>query len=573
MSLTLNLPDGMSEIVYKILPEPKSLVYGEGEYLLKKPLSAKFQQEIAAAWHDFPHAAERTLRENGLKVGFFEVPNLAARAYSIKVTENGILISAGGREGLCHAFQTLLRILEHVTDRLRCMEISDEPSTPWRAFHLDLSLYNYRMEYLRTLLLKLAALKYNAVVIDYRGMFPYETRYVKSFFSYTRDELSHMIAFAKRLGIMVIPLLPVLRQVDFVWDLEPYIWLSDLQEQCDETLAKVRTDLPEAVKLMKDLTADLAAAHTAPFVFLDFAGREEESSFCQELSDSQRSYALELCEVLKEHGKLPMTWAEILDERLLEKWPQGGVAVVRNGLDTEQAEKLRKAGLEVWNSYAAVAFPATEVSMRLKTRLKALLTIAEEKPQQGALVTAYMSHGLCQLNDRPRAPQLMHGTLRMPLVMAWEAVYFSASLLWNHASSPEALREAWPWYYFGTDNEKVREFTQFLENHAAAKADDYPQSSKALMKMADTLKKTFQNDVLDLVFFYARYQLYNRYIDQQFSRRKEIFHADQVITATKDMHKFWLAAMEDKLPLETVGLMQRHLFGYVEDLVRRAMRR
>ena len=39
------------------------------------------------------------------------------------------------------------------------------------------------------------------------------------------------------------------------------------------------------------------------------------------------------------------------------------------------------------------------------------------------------------------------------------------------------------------------------------------------------------------------------------------------------MHKLWQTAMHDKLPLETVSLMQRYLFGYVEELVRRAVKR
>ena len=43
---------------------------------------------------------------NGIKIRFLEVPNMAKNAYAIKVTENGVLVSAGGHEGLCGAFQT-----------------------------------------------------------------------------------------------------------------------------------------------------------------------------------------------------------------------------------------------------------------------------------------------------------------------------------------------------------------------------------------------------------------------------------------------------------------------------------
>ena len=36
---------------------------------------------------------------------------MAPSAYSVKVTENGVLVSAGGYEGLCGAFQTFLKVL------------------------------------------------------------------------------------------------------------------------------------------------------------------------------------------------------------------------------------------------------------------------------------------------------------------------------------------------------------------------------------------------------------------------------------------------------------------------------
>lgn len=561
----------MSDKVYKLIPEPRSIVYGEGVYQLKKPLTERFQEEIAAAWHDFPHTAEKTLQNCGLKVRFFEVPNLAPRAYTITVTEGGILISAGGGEGLCHAFRTLLGILKEAQGSIRCLKIEDGPATPWRVFHLDLSVYNYRMEYLRTILEKLAVLKYNAVVVDYRGMFPYGLRYLESVYGYSREDIQRMTAFARRLGITVIPLLPVLKHAGFIWDLEPYIWLSDLPEQRDEAQAKVRTELPEAVALMQGLCRDLAEAHQGPYVFLDFAGGEEETGYCQELTRSQRDYALKLCQTLSECGKLPVVWSDILDEGLLPSWPRGGVAILRNNRDQEREKAMQEAGLQVWHSYAAVAFPATEVSMRLKTRLKAMEAIASERPADGAFVTAYMSRGGSL--DRSVAPQLMQGALRMPIVMAWEAVYVAAALLWNPDSDCERLKDDWPWFYFGEESSKVREFSQFMENHPGGEELDYMASSKALMKMAAALKPRLQKDMLDLAFFYARYRLFNRYISQQFARNREFLHVNKVMTATKEMHKIWQSAMGDKLPLETVSIMQRHLFGYVEDLVRRAVRR
>ncbi|MBR5945708.1 hypothetical protein IKZ80_01340 [bacterium] len=557
---------------YRMVPEPRKVVYKEGSYQLKKPLTDRFRQEIVSAWHDFPHTAEKTLQENGVKIRFFEVANTAADAYSIKVTENGVLVSAGGYEGLCYAFQTFLKILSETRDKIRCLEIEDAPDCEVRAFHIDLSVYNYKIEYLRNLLDKLAELKYNAVLLDYRGMFPYSLPYATNFYGYKTDQVSRMVAYAKGLGITVIPVLPVLRDVDFIWNLEPYIWLSDLPEVKNERLAKVRAEVKEARELMKGLCRDLARAHSGNYVFLDLAGREEDNSFTQELTSSQEEYVLELCETLKEEGKLPLVWSDILMNGLLDKWPKGGAVLMRNNVEGDSAKRFEAAGMKVWSTYYALSFPATEVSIRLKSHLQSLLAIKQDKNSSGSVILAYSSH-LSRNLDTSLAPQLMQGAMRMPIVLAWEAVYRAAALLWNKSSSEEWLKESWPVFYFGTDNEDVREFSSNMENFHLSDSDDYPKATKELMKMAEGLKPHIQRDMLDLVYFYARYRLFNRYIDQQFSRRREIMHVDKVIASTKEMHKLWQAAMHDKLPLETVSLMQRYLFGYVEELVRRAVKR
>ena len=557
---------------YRMMPEPKKVNYKDGFYSIKRPLSERFRQEITSAWHDFPHTAEKTLQDNGVKIRFFEVANMPSDSYSIKITEGGVLVSAGGYEGLCYAFQTFLKVLAETTDKIRCMEIEDTPDTAFRAFHIDLSVYNYKIEYLRHLLDKLAELKYNTVLIDYRGMFPYSLPYATSFYGYSAEQVSRMIAYARRLGITVVPILPVLRSVGFIWDLEPYIWLSDLPEVKSERLAKVKTDVKEARELMKGLCLDLAKAHYSPYVFLDLAGREEDTSFTQDLTEDQKEYVLELTETLQGAGKLPMVWSDILNSDLLDKFPKGSVVLMRDNRELDSAKRFESAGMKVWNTYYALSFPATEVSIRLKSHLQALMTIKEDKNETGSVVLAYSSHA-AQTLDSPLAPQLMQGAMRMPIVLAWEAAYRAASLLWNRETTEEHLKASWPVFYFGTDDEKVREFSSNMENFHLTDSDDYPKATKELMKMAEALKPHIQRGMLDLVYFYARYRLFNRYIDQQFSRRREIMHVDKVIASTKEMHKLWQTAMSDKLPLETVSIMQRYLFGYVEELVRRAVRR
>ena len=76
---------------YRMMPEPKKVNYKDGFYSIKRPLSERFRQEITSAWHDFPHTAEKTLQDNGVKIRFFEVANMPSDSYSIKITEGGVL--------------------------------------------------------------------------------------------------------------------------------------------------------------------------------------------------------------------------------------------------------------------------------------------------------------------------------------------------------------------------------------------------------------------------------------------------------------------------------------------------
>jgi hexosaminidase len=100
---------------------------------------------------------------------------LAAEAYRLGISPDGIAISAGGPAGAFYAAQTLRQLLpddawraarlgppgEHKNWRLPAADIEDEPALSWRGAHIDVARHFFTKRELLALIDALAAIKIN----------------------------------------------------------------------------------------------------------------------------------------------------------------------------------------------------------------------------------------------------------------------------------------------------------------------------------------------------------------------------------------------------------------------------
>lgn len=134
-------------------------------------------------------------------------------AYHIEITETEVAISAPDRDGVLNALKTLRQLAEAERGVLTfnayelpvCI-IDDEPAMQFRALHLCWFPENQQYQIERAI--KLAAYcKYNYVVLETWGVFPFETAPFLCWQDKALDkkELKRIIIEAKELGLTVIP--------------------------------------------------------------------------------------------------------------------------------------------------------------------------------------------------------------------------------------------------------------------------------------------------------------------------------------------------------------------------------
>ena len=136
---------------------------------------------------------------------------LDGNAYSIRITREGVCISADGRQNLIHGLMTLLdriRVAEEEDGflELDCCEIRDLPSVGTRMVHFCIFPETELWELERFIRL-CAALKYTHIVLEFWGMVKYDCMEELAWpHAYTKEELSPIMAEARDLGLEIIPM-------------------------------------------------------------------------------------------------------------------------------------------------------------------------------------------------------------------------------------------------------------------------------------------------------------------------------------------------------------------------------
>ncbi|HIZ85028.1 MAG TPA: family 20 glycosylhydrolase [Candidatus Coprenecus stercoravium] len=82
-------------------------------------------------------------------------------SYTLKVSRDSILITAGDSAGLFYARQTLRQLVEPDRHRIPCVSISDSPRFAWRGYMQDVSRHFFDLEFLKKQIDAMAALKLN----------------------------------------------------------------------------------------------------------------------------------------------------------------------------------------------------------------------------------------------------------------------------------------------------------------------------------------------------------------------------------------------------------------------------
>lgn len=245
-----------------IIPAPLSVREDSGTFKLKgaqiscdAAMSDKVMQAVAelssqltlCAGQIYPVSKPAGLQDNVRKgavkgIVFCVDPLLVDEAYTINVTSKSAVIRANSDNGFLYAIHSLKQLLpvaiygnqadEKAKWELPCCEIKDKPRFKYRGMHLDCSRHFFSTQEIEKVLDMMASLKLNRLhwhITDDQGWraeiksYPmlteigaYRSGTMVGYYSgpsdniryggfYTQEEMRHIVAYADRLGITVIP--------------------------------------------------------------------------------------------------------------------------------------------------------------------------------------------------------------------------------------------------------------------------------------------------------------------------------------------------------------------------------
>lgn len=176
-----------------LLPQPKTIRYQDGEFLLTKgqvitiddpsqSFSARWLQaeldKIGLPYQIVEHDPAAPSEQNGIHLSLnsaISSDKLAYQEYSLSIAAQGITIISTANEGVWYGVLTLIQIIEQRGEHLPLLTVQDSPDFARRGVMLDISRDKVpTMETLRALIDRLAGWKINELQLYMEHTFAYQ---------------------------------------------------------------------------------------------------------------------------------------------------------------------------------------------------------------------------------------------------------------------------------------------------------------------------------------------------------------------------------------------------------------
>jgi hexosaminidase len=151
---------------------------------------------------------------------------LGEEGYQMEIARQ-VIIKANTTEGTFYAMQSLLQLFEQ-GNKIQCGFIRDFPSYPERGFMIDLGRKYFEIEYIETMIRKLAWMKMNFIHLhftDWNGF-----RLKSDLFpglaaeqSYSKEDIRRIQDYAAKYHVMVVPEIDLPAHATAITDYNPFL--------------------------------------------------------------------------------------------------------------------------------------------------------------------------------------------------------------------------------------------------------------------------------------------------------------------------------------------------------------
>ncbi|EET62955.1 glycosyl hydrolase family 20, catalytic domain protein [Marvinbryantia formatexigens DSM 14469] len=296
-----------------------------------------------------------------------QTEELREQEYTLEIGSEGILAQAGGRAGLLYAVQTLRQLIRQCGALLPCLHIHDYPAIPERGFYHDVTRGRIpTLDSLKKLASRMAFYKLNQmqIYIEHSFLFRDLSEVWRDDTPLTAEEILELDAFCGKLGIELVPSLASFGHLYKLLRTRQYAHLCELDNPAAEPFSfRARMDHhtinvsdSESLELMKKLIGEYMELFSsrrfnicADETFDLGKGKNRARAEEEGVSGMYTEFVRKLCEFVKERGRTPMFWGDIICgfPQEYRKLPEGTICLnwgYAPQQSAESTEKLYEAG-------------------------------------------------------------------------------------------------------------------------------------------------------------------------------------------------------------------------------------
>lgn len=324
---------------FLIIPEPKNIKYKNGMFKLIKGCQIVVSKKLI---HLGRFLQNELSKKRGLNLPIFELEkeenmvllwkkrinisaldlkydmsHLKQEGYFLLVDRDYIALIAVNEQGIFYGIQTLLQILEN-SFKINCCRIEDWPSMSLRGIHLDLKGLIPNFNYLKEFIKRLSQYKINTILIEYEDKFRFDKHYpISSSMALAKAKISELIKIANNCYIEMIPLVQCLGHVEYVLKHKEYRHLAEKKDEFQQYCPSN----PEVIELYKDFCSEIISLHKDGKFFHIGGDEAQFLGYCPRCRSTMKKigktglylkYINKICKYLKEQGKIPIVWDDML---------------------------------------------------------------------------------------------------------------------------------------------------------------------------------------------------------------------------------------------------------------------
>ncbi|MBO7357350.1 MAG: beta-N-acetylhexosaminidase [Lachnospiraceae bacterium] len=336
-----------------LLPEPKSVNIHEGTffklsrsaeiYIHTDPVgnAKKYKDLLTKEIHD-------AVKTNGVKnnIVFNKLDeNLREEEYVVHVKEKEILLTGGSEAGLLYAVQTLRLLIREYGEKIPSMTVSDYPSIKTRGYSYDTTRGRVpKLSELKRVVDLMSLFKLNHLELNVEHSFEFmaEKEIWKDLTPLTKEDILALDEYCQIYHVELVPMIASFGHLYHLLQSHKFSKYCELPANPDEPVSLINRMRHHTLDVTNIRSFELSKHRIKEFSKLFSSGKinicadetfdlgkGKSKALCEEKGTENVyiDFLNKLCSVVKELGKTPMYWGDIIVKKpeILKLLPEDSI--------------------------------------------------------------------------------------------------------------------------------------------------------------------------------------------------------------------------------------------------------